>query len=103
MSQITKKLIMSKLKEVLDPEINISIVDLGLIYDVKISKKPDLIIITMTLTTAGCPLYDLIKQDIIDKIKEFGFKEKDITINLVFDPPWTIEKMSKKGRVMFGI
>ncbi len=101
MIKITKKSILSKLTEVMDPELNISIVDLGLIYEIKLMKNKVKII--MTLTTIGCPLFSLIENDIKDKIKELGVKEKDISLELTFDPPWSMEKMTKKGRAMLGI
>ena len=90
-----------KLEEVMDPELNISIVDLGLIYNTKIIKNKVKVI--MTLTTIGCPLFSLIETQIKDKIKELGIKEKNILLELTFDPPWSIDKMSKKGRAMLGI
>jgi metal-sulfur cluster biosynthetic enzyme len=105
--KLTKKLILSKLNEVLDPELGISIVDLGLIYDINIHSPPDRpdspnLVITMTLTTAGCPLYDMIENEIKNKIIELGLKKKDINIKLTFDPPWSIDKMSKKGKKLLG-
>lgn len=98
--RLTKKAIMQKLSQVLDPELGISIVDLGLIYEIALTPK---IKITMTLTTVGCPLFSLIENDIKNKIKELGLKEKDFEIKLTFDPPWTMERMSKKGKKMLGI
>ena len=99
--KITKKIIVSKLTEVMDPELNISIVDLGLVYDTKLVKNKVKII--MTLTTIGCPLFSLIETQVKDKIKELGVKEEDISLELTFDPPWSMEKMSKKAKAMLGI
>lgn len=99
--KIDKKTVMSKLQEVLDPEINISIVDLGLIYDVKIVK--DKVTIVMTLTTIGCPLISLIEGEIKAKLFEIGLKEDSVVIDLTFDPPWSMEKMSEKAKAMLGI
>lgn len=90
-----------KLQEVLDPELGISIVDMGLIYDVSIHTNS--VKILMTLTTMGCPLISVIEQDIKNKIQELGIKEKDINIELTFDPPWTIDKMSKSAKAKLGI
>lgn len=98
---INKKTVLRKLEEVMDPELNISIVDLGLVYETTIIKNKVKII--MTLTTIGCPLFSLIEIQIKDKIKELGVKEEDVSLELTFDPPWTMEKMSKKGRAMLGI
>ncbi|MFA5770429.1 MAG: iron-sulfur cluster assembly protein [Patescibacteria group bacterium] len=98
---INKKIILKKLEEVMDPELNISIVDLGLVYEVKITKNK--IKVIMTLTTIGCPLFATIEAQVKDKIKEVGVKEEDVSLELTFDPPWSMEKMSKKGRAMLGI
>ncbi|GIW64546.1 MAG: hypothetical protein KatS3mg092_0479 [Patescibacteria group bacterium] len=97
----TKEQILKKLEEVLDPELNISIVDLGLVYDIKINKKN--IKIVMTLTTIGCPLISLIEKEIKSKLEELGFEEKNIEIELTFDPPWSIDKMTEKAKAILGI
>lgn len=99
--KLTSKQIKTKLTEVMDPELNISIVDLGLVYEVKLIK--DKVKILMTLTTIGCPLFSLIETQIKDKMKELKFEDKNISLELTFDPPWTMEKMSKKGKAMLGI
>lgn len=99
--KITKKIVLKKLEQVMDPEINISIVDLGLIYDVKIESKK--IKIIMTLTTMGCPLVGMIEAEIKEAISKIGFKKENIKVELTFDPPWSMEKMSKKGRTSLGI
>jgi len=99
--KIADKQIKAKLTEVMDPELNISIVDLGLIYKVALIKNK--VKVLMTLTTIGCPLFSLIETQIKDKIKELGIKDKDISLELTFEPPWSMEKMSKKGRAMLGI
>lgn len=83
----------------MDPEINISIVDLGLIY--KIELKKDAVKITMTLTSIACPLGPMIQDEIKEGLKELGIKK--VNIKLVFDPPWNPEKMTKKGRKLLGI
>jgi metal-sulfur cluster biosynthetic enzyme len=98
---LNKKIILSKLTEVMDPELNISIVDLGLIYDIKIIKNKVKII--MTLTTIGCPLFSLIETQMKDKMKELKIEDKNVTLELTFDPPWSMEKMSKKAKAMLGI
>ncbi|KKQ24751.1 MAG: hypothetical protein US40_C0001G0004 [Candidatus Roizmanbacteria bacterium GW2011_GWC2_37_13] len=106
---------MSALGEVLDPELNISIVDLGLVYNVKIEKaipsrhpqggRTDSlrVEILMTLTTIGCPLISMIEDEIKNKLEELGLKENQIKIDLTFDPPWSMEKMSEKAKAMLGI
>ncbi len=100
--KITVLSIRKKLEEVLDPELNISIVDLGLVYRVSI-EKANQVKITMTLTTIGCPLISMIEGEIKNKLGELGLKEKDIIIDLTFDPPWSMDKMSEKAKAMLGI
>lgn len=97
---LSKKLLLEQLKNVPDPELGISIVDLGLIYDVKFDKKGEVTVI-MTLTTMGCPLFDLIAEPIkAELMKIKGVKE--IEVELTFDPPWSVEKMSKEAKVKLG-
>ena len=90
---------MKKLKEVNDPELNISIVDLGLVYNVEVAKTG--VVVTMTLTTIGCPLFSLIEQEIYNKLHTIGLS--NVKITLTFDPPWTMEKMSEKAKAKLGI
>lgn len=97
----TEKNIIEYLEEVLDPELNISIVDLGLVYGVVIDAEK--IKISMTLTSLGCPLYETIEQDIKTVLKKHGIKAENITIDLTFDPPWSMEKMSERAKAMLGI
>ncbi len=99
--KLTKKLIEQKLSEVLDPELNISIVDLGLVYDIKI--KGNKVKVVMTLTTIGCPLFSLIEQEVKSKLIELDLKESDIKMELTFNPPWSMEKMSPAAKAMLGI
>ncbi len=86
----------------MDPELNISITDLGLVYDVKVDKK-NKVFIKMTLTTIGCPLFNLIEQEVKSKLDEMGVTENDIKMELTFDPPWSMEKMSERAKAMLGI
>jgi len=96
-----KEAIKKKLEQVLDPELGISIVDLGLIYKIEIKKNK--VKILMTLTTIGCPLFGLIEKEIKNKLIELGLKEEDILLELTFDPPWSVEKMSKEAKAILGI
>ncbi len=100
--KITEKSVRDKLAEVLDPELNISIVDLGLIYKVSLAKDGTAKI-TMTLTTIGCPLFSLIEEEAKIKLKELGLNQDKIQFELVFDPPWSMEKMSERAKAMLGI
>ncbi len=99
---ISVKKIRAKLNEVLDPELGISIVDLGLIYKVTVDKK-NKVTIRMTLTTMGCPLITTIEQEIKYKLSELGIPEKNIKVDLTFDPPWSMERMSERAKAILGI
>ncbi len=94
-----KEIITEKLKKVIDPELNISIIDLGLVYDIKVNKKNEAKI-TMTLTTIGCPLFPVIENNIKSALKDL--KLKNIEIALTFDPPWSMDKMSETSKHMLG-
>lgn len=96
----TKKQVMESLEKVMDPELHMSIVDLGLVYDVAVSDKNEAHI-TMTLTTLGCPLFPVIEQDIHNTLFQTGIKDTKIT--LTFDPPWSMERMTERAKAMLGI
>lgn len=90
----TKKSVLEKLRKVLDPELRISVVDLGLIYDVKIKKNN--VEIVYTLTTPGCPLSEVIEMLIKAEIP--GAKT-----TLTFDPPWDASRMSESAKANLGM
>lgn len=94
------KKIIEALSQVMDPELHVNIVDLGLIYDVNLDSK-GLCLITMTLTTPGCPLMPVMEAMIRAKLRPIkGIK--DIKINLTFDPPWDSAKMTPATRAALG-
>ena len=92
------------LKDVYDPEIGVNIVDLGLVYDVDVDDddgKTD-VLITMTLTSMGCPLGPVIMQEVnhaLGELPELG----EIGVNLVWSPPWTPDMMSEEAKDELGI
>lgn len=90
-----------KLREVIDPELGVSIVDLGLIYDIAVAND-GLCVIMMTLTTIGCPLFDVIEKDIETKVKEIS-EIKEVKTELTFDPPWTPDKMTEDTKIELGL
>ena len=92
----------AKLDEVFDPELQMSITDLGLVYDVKVKPKKNLYI-KMTLTSLGCPLYPMIERDIKNKVEELGYKDDQVEIELTFDPPWSMDKMTERAKAILGI
>ena len=90
-----KEELLEVLKGVLDPEIGINIVDLGLVYDVE--SKEDENIITMTLTTPGCPMHSSIISWVENVVKHLE-PEKKVVVNLVWEPEWTPDKMSFEAK-----
>lgn len=97
----TKDLVMDALEKVIDPELGIDIVNLGLIYGVEIEHEKRAII-TMTLTTMGCPLSDML-HDMIQSAAESVPGIEECEIQLVWYPMWDISKMSRYARVALGI
>ena len=97
----TKKQVEDKLYDVMDPELNMSIMDLGLVYEVKAENEK--VHILMTLTTLGCPLFDSIQEEIESKLEQIGVQPENIAIQLTFDPPWSMERMSETAKAMLGI
>jgi metal-sulfur cluster biosynthetic enzyme len=96
-----KEQVLTNLKTVLDPELNINVVDLGLIYDVEITDEAD-VKITMTLTTPGCPLHDSITSGVRYCIE--GMEDtRTVEVNTVWEPAWSPEKMSPEGKRLLGM
>ncbi len=90
---IKEETIWEALQNVLDPEIRLSVVDMGLIYEVKV-KDEGKVYVKMTLTAPGCPLHALITQNVKNEVERLdGVKEAEV--ELTFDPPWTPERMSE--------
>ena len=98
---ISEKDIISNLTNVYDPEIPVNIYDLGLIYDINISKGNN-VFIKMSLTSPGCPVAGELPKQVADeltKIKNIGL----IEVELVWDPPWTKERMSEDAKLALDI
>jgi metal-sulfur cluster biosynthetic enzyme len=92
---------MEALMKVDDPELGINIVDLGLVYDVFLNELQKKAVIRMTLTTPACPLLGHLVAEIEEKVKALGFEE--VSVDLVWEPPWNPEKMSDRAKMMLGI
>lgn len=97
---ISKKALLEKLKTIPDPELGINIVDLGLIYDLRI--KGSSLEVDFTLTYPGCPLAPMIEGRIKEVLAEF--KEiKKTKVNLVFNPPWTKDRLSEEAKIELSL
>ena len=97
----TKQQIEKILKTIPDPEIGVSLWDLGLIYEIGIDKKKGTVRILMTLTTIGCPLFDLIAGPIREEVGKLKVVKK-IDIDLTFEPPWSMDRMSEEAKAQLG-
>jgi len=84
------------LKKVIDPELEINIVDLGLIYKVE-QDETNRIFVEMTLSTPACPIGDVIVQNVIDTLQN-AYPSKDVDVSLVFDPPWHPGLLTEVGK-----
>lgn len=98
---VTKQQIEDVLKTIPDPEIGVSLWDLGLIYDVTIEKKTGNVIVKMTLTTIGCPLFSLISEPIKREVGNIS-GVKSVEVELTFDPPWNTDRMSADAKQQLG-
>lgn len=95
--------IWAALKDVRDPELPISIVDMGLVYDVRVAGG--VVELDVTFTAAGCPCMDFILTDIKERLLRIPTID-DVEISIVWDPPWTKDRLSADGRDLlraFGV
>lgn len=95
----TKEAVMEALRNCFDPEIGINVVDLGLIYQVKVEGKKAYV--EMTMTTPGCPLHAYLTQDARQKV--LGVESiEEAEVKLVWDPPWSPSRMSMEAKRALG-
>ena len=98
MSTVNVEQVRDSLKQCMDPEVPLSIVDMGLIYGIDITENND-VNIKMTMTTKGCPLHETM----VDDVKRFTKKVSgvnNVDVEIVWDPPWTMDKMSDEAKAM---
>ena len=95
------KIVADVLRNVYDPEIPVSIYDLGLIYELKVEPSGE-VHVKMTLTAPGCPVAGMLMMEVQDKIKQLA-GVKDVTVELVWDPPWEPSRMSEAARLQLGM
>lgn len=90
------------LKSVMDPEVAVNIVDLGLIYEVNLLEEDKQIHIVMTLSTRGCPLGDTIMQN-VEVVIQANYPGYEVKVELVWEPEWTPELITKAGKEAIGM
>ena len=96
MSQVSTEQIKNSLKQCMDPEVPLSIVDMGLIYGIDVSDNND-VNIKMTMTTKGCPLHDTMVEDVTRYTKKVP-GVNNVQVDIVWDPPWSMDKMSDEAK-----
>ena len=98
MSTVNVEHVRDSLKKCMDPEVPLSIVDMGLIYGIDVAENND-VNIKMTMTTKGCPLHETM----VDDVKRYAKKVSgvnNVDVEIVWDPPWTMDKMSDSAKAM---
>ena len=100
-NDVLKEAVIAALKTVYDPEIPVNIYDLGLIYDVSINEE-QLVHIQMTLTSPGCPVAQTFPGTVEQAVNQVE-GVKDCNVELVWEPPWTQERMSEVARLELGM
>ena len=98
MELVSEEQIRNSLKQCMDPEVPLSIVDMGLIYGINVSENND-VEIKMTMTTKGCPLHDTMVDDVTRYTKKVP-GVNNVQVDIVWDPPWTKDKMSDEAKAM---
>lgn len=102
---LTQDDVLSALRQCYDPEIPVNIVDLGLIYDIHFDSAPDDqqdVTIAMTLTAQGCPEHVNISAQVKSRVEQLP-GVRNVTVNVVWNPPWTPERLSPDARKQLGI
>ncbi len=92
--------VLDALREVEDPEAGMNIVDLGLVYGVRVGDAA--IAVDLTMTTAACPMTDMIAGQVRDAVAAIAPPGTAVNVELVWDPPWTPDRMSGIAREHFG-
>jgi len=92
--------VLAVLKGVTDPEVGVNIVDLGLVYRAEFSEQA--IEVALTLSTPSCPLSEMMLEDVRKALKANFADAPAIRVELVWDPPWTPDRMSRAARTLLG-
>ena len=101
MDQDLKDNLMGALEQVIDPELGIDIVNLGLVYDIDLDDEGKAIV-TMTLTSMGCPLAGTIVDQVRVALSDIP-EVKETDVNIVWNPPWSKDRLSRYAKIALGI
>ena len=97
MSTVSPQAIEDSLKQCMDPEVPLNIVEMGLIYGIDVAENND-VNIKMTMTTQGCPLHETLVSDATRFVKKVP-GVNNVNIDIVWDPPWSMDKMSEEAKI----
>jgi len=97
--KITTDQVTACLEQVMDPELGVNVVDLGLIYNILIERQK--ISVDMTLTNPGCPMAGVLAGGVEQALRE-AFEGADVEVSLVWDPPWSPERLSAAAKAELG-
>lgn len=92
---------LASLQQVIDPEIGLNIVDLGLVYQIDFDEAEKKVFVSMTLTTQFCPMGESIHNSATRALQQ-AFPAYVIQVDLVFDPPWSHERISEQGQLFLN-
>ncbi|KEZ52242.1 MULTISPECIES: metal-sulfur cluster assembly factor [Metabacillus] len=101
MDEALKENIYGALELVVDPELGVDIVNLGLVYDVDLDENGTALV-TMTLTSMGCPLAGTIIDQVKAALRDIP-EIKETEVNIVWNPPWTKDRMSRIAKIALGV
>jgi metal-sulfur cluster biosynthetic enzyme len=99
-ADMTEERIREALRNVVDPEVGVNIVDLGLVYGIRIT--PDGVDVDLTMTSPACPMGDLVIDDAREALRRIVSGPCEIRVNLVWDPPWDSSRMSERAKRTLG-
>ena len=97
MSTVSAQAIEDSLKQCMDPEVPLNIVEMGLIYGIDVAENND-VNIKMTMTTQGCPLHETLVQDATRYVKKVP-GVNNVNVDIVWNPPWSMDKMSEEAKI----
>lgn len=99
--KIIKDEIIQQLSTVIDPELQLDIVNLGLVYTIDLDEA-GICLIEMTLTTMGCPLTDLLAGMVVKAVRQVP-EVKNVDVEFIWEPAWTIDRLSQFAKLTLGI
>ena len=100
MTIVNEEMVRGALSRVVDREAGMNIVDLGLVYGIEVS--PQRVQVHLTMTSAACPMAEMIVDDVHGQLAAALPADTPVNVELVWDPPWTPDRMSEAARSLFG-